>query len=229
MDWKTDISKEEEGKFFLRGFDLNLLIQKTSFDEAIFLTLLGRLPKRNEKNVFNSLLISCIDHGIEPASVIATRCATSTGNSINNSVATGINSLGKYHGCAIEECAKILILENDACEIVKEKIDNKKIIYGFGHKKYKDFDPRAQILLQIAKENGLFKENCKKAIEIEHEIEKKKGKKLCLNVDGAIAAILLDIGFENEATNSLFIISRTVGLCAHSIEESKIKKVRRLE
>ena len=44
---------------------------------------------------------------------------------------------------------------------------------------------------------------------------------LILNVDGAMAAILVDLGFPIEALNGFFILSRTIGLIGHWIDQTR--------
>lgn len=57
---------------------------------------------------------------------------------------------------------------------------------------------------------------------VEHVLEEKtreSGRKLPVNVDGAIAAICADLGFAYELGNAVFLISRLPGLIAHAHEE----------
>ena len=229
-EWKTEISKASIKGTTIRGYNLEELTKKLSFTETIFLTLKGELPTPKQTKILDAILVSSIDHGIEVSSVTVARCTMAAGNQFNSSVAAGIGTLGKYHGGAIEDCAKFLEnnLDKNIKEIVKQSIENKNRIGGFGHKIYTT-DPRTKTLFEIAKENNTFGKYCKLAEEIESELENQKGKKLCINIDGAIAALILDLGFDSNLANAFFIISRTVGLCAHVHEEkTKEKPVRRL-
>ena len=98
---------------------------------------------------------------------------------------------------------------------------NKKPIAGFGHKIYKDEDPRATIIYSKAKEFGLNLKYFEKAYAIEKVLESRKGKKLPLNIDGALAAGLLALGFKTRVGKALFVLSRIVGMTAHIIEEQE--------
>ena len=229
MEWKTSISKSEQGETLIRGYELEEMIEKLSFTQAIYLTLKGELPSEQEVKMLNAMLVSCIDHGINPPSVIAARAVASGGNSFNSAVAAGVSTLGNYHGGAIDACAEVLFKKKDAAEIVSESLANKQRLPGFGHKIY-SIDPRTQKLFSLAKELGLYGDYCKLAEEIESELEKQKGKKLCLNIDGAIAALMLEMEFPPSLGKAFFIIPRTVGLCAHVNEElTEEKPVRRLD
>ena len=228
--WKTSISKASSEGTTIRGYNLEELTKKLSFTETIYLTLKGELPTSKQTKMLDAIFVSSIDHGIEVSSVTVARSTMAAGNQFNSSVAAGVGTLGKYHGGAIEDCAKFLEqnLDNNIKEVVKQSIENKKRIGGFGHKMYK-VDPRTQTLFEIAKQNNIYGKYCKLAEEIETELESQKGKKLCINIDGAIAALILDLGFDSTLANAFFIISRTVGLCAHVHEEKTTEKpVRRL-
>ena len=57
-----------------------------------------------------------------------------------------------------------------------------------------------------------------------------RGKTLPINVDGAIAAVLADLGFEPEVMNGFFMIPRCAGLVAHVREEQvRMKPMRRID
>lgn len=231
--WKTSISKATAEETLLRGYDLLELVKKKNFTQTIFLTLNGNLPSEKEERMLNAMLVACVDHGIAPPSVIATRTVLSGGNSLNAAVGAGVLALGDSHGGAIEQCARILqdIVkgELDLQSFVKESIEKKYILPGYGHKIYKDTDPRSATLFKIAKETQIYNKHCIAAEDLTKAIEKEKGKKLCLNVDGAIAAIISDMGFDYRLGKGFFIISRIVGLVAHAHEEMSEKPFRRLD
>jgi len=103
-------------------------------------------------------------------------------------------------------------------------------LYGFGHKIYKDSDPRVNQVLMLCRELGYESDYVDKALAIEKAIEEVKGKKLVLNIDGLAAALLLSFGFSSEVGKGLFIIARTPGLVAQAVEEKQAKAgVRRVD
>ena len=233
MKFKTKISKITENDVIIRDKNLSDLVKNSSFSDTIFLLIKGKLPSEKESKLFSSILTSSIDHGIGTSSSLATRTVMSTTHQINTAVGAGISALGKFHGGAIESSMKQIkeIVDNnkDIEEYVKEKITNKEIIYGFGHKIHKESDPRVLQLIKITKELNLEGIHLNTAIDLEKEIEKQKGRKLILNIDGFIAASLLDLGFLPEQGNGVFIIARTPGLVAQAIEERlEEKPVRRV-
>ena len=64
---------------------------------------------------------------------------------------------------------------------------------------------------------------------IERELERQTGKKLPINVDGAIAAISSDMGFDWRLGKAFFLMGRIVGLTAHVYEEqTQFKPMRKI-
>lgn len=228
MEWKTKISKITDEGVIVRGENLYDLMENKSFTEVIFLTLQGRLPNQNERKLLDAILVSSIIHSVGVGSITTARIISSMGNKFSTSVAGGILAIGDYHGGAIEHCAKLLQSNKSAKEIVKEALENKMRLPGLGHKVYKEEDPRTTKLFSIAQSLGIATKYIKLLKEIQSELKEQKGKFLVINVDGAIAACISDLGFSWEMANSFFIIPRTVGICAHVHEELSEPPVRRV-
>lgn len=213
----------------IRGEKLSELM-KGSFADAVYLIVRGEKSGKTESKLFEAMLISSIDHGMGTASSMSARFAASGGVPVNAGIAAGVLALGEYHGGAIEGAMNQLVNVSDAQSFVKKALDEKQVIYGFGHKVYKDVDPRAQQLLEMAKKEKFASENIELAENIEKELEDQKGKKLVLNIDGAIAALLLAMGFTPKQGKAIFVIARTPGLAAQVVEEIENEKpVRRID
>jgi citryl-CoA lyase len=223
-DWETSISDSGEDAV-VRGESLEDVMDM-NFSDAIYLILKGERPEEKESEMFNTILSSCIDHGVGNPSTVAARTVQSGGNSMNTSVAAGISALGDKHGGAIEECMELLQSETSAEEIVREKLENGEKIPGLGHKVYKDEDPRSRKMLEKAEELGLKGEFTEKMMEVQRIFGEEKVD-LVMNVDGAIAGIMSDLGFEPELGKGFFIIARTPGLVAHVREEMDEEDFRR--
>ena len=70
----------------------------------------------------------------------------------------------------------------------------------------------------------------KLSLDIEKELEKSPGKKLCLNIDGCIAALISELKFNWKIANAFFILPRSLGLTTHIQEElTEEKPYRRLD
>jgi len=230
MEFKTKISKVTEDDMILRGEKLSSLISSSSFSDSIFLLLNKKKPSSEESKVFSALLVSSIDHGMGTTSSLASRFVMSGGNSLNAAVGGGILALGDYHGGAGEKALEQFKEISNAEEFVSGALASKKVIFGYGHKIYKTEDPRVKQVLELCNSVGYKSKYIDLALEIESALEKAKGKKIILNIDGLMAAILLEMGFSALAARGVFIIARTPGLVAQSIEEKEEEKpVRRVD
>ncbi len=233
--WRTALTKIEPGKILVRGRAIDELMKESSFSDAIYLLLKGSPPPANHRRAMNAILVSSIDHGVTPPSSLAARMVVSGGNPLNSAVAGGILTIGDSHGGAIEQCARILQERAQdgragqvAAEIVEEFRSSKRRLPGFGHRLHA-VDPRSRALLDIAREDGLDGKYVELALAVEKELFEKTGRRLPLNVDGAIAALISEMGFDWRMGKGFFIISRTPGLVAHAFEEnSREKPMRRI-
>ena len=176
--------------------------------------------------LFNSSFVPEIDSGIDSATIFL--------------VNAPILAISRFHGGAIEDCMKILkqgmeLVEKDnlginkaAAKIVSDYRAIKKRMSGFGHRLHTD-DPRTKKLFALAKEYGVADKYVDLANAFVEEIEKSLGKKLPLNVDGAIAALLCEMDFDPILANAFFMIARVPGLVAHIYEEkTRYKPMRKI-
>ncbi|MDP3973983.1 MAG: citryl-CoA lyase [Candidatus Daviesbacteria bacterium] len=216
--WKTSIAGIVDGEVIIHGYKVTDLIDKVNFTEAIWLELKGELPTEKERAMLDAILISTIDNGLGPPSMTNARNSASAGNPMQAAVAAGILGVGDFHGGAIEGCAKLLQMGLTADKLVEKVISSGDRIAGFGHKVY-EVDPRATQIFAKSRELGFFGEHCNLATEVERVLEEKKGKKIPINVDGAIAAVISDMGFDYRLGKGFFLIGRVVGLVAHIFEE----------
>jgi len=232
--WKTAISDIAPNEIRIRGYEVKDLMAQVSFADAVFLTLIGRLPDLSESKLVNAILVSSIDHGVTPPSVLAAIHSASTGAPMNAALAAGILSINRHHGGAIENCMNLLDeavqLQSDAdspdaaaLEIIQQYRSAKKRLPGFGHRLH-TADPRSVQLMQLTESNGKAGRFVQMARAIESTLKKETGKHLPLNVDGAIASVLLELGVPKTLGNLFFILSRVPGLIAHIHEEQARQK-----
>lgn len=106
-----------------------------------------------------------------------------------------------------------------AAAIVRKSRDSGANLPGFGHRVYKESDPRTEALFALSAELGLSGDHARLARLVAEELEKATGRRLVLNIDGAQAALLSDLGFPWRQVQPLFIVGRSLGLCAHAAEE----------
>ena len=197
-------------------------------------------------DALDKILILHADHE-QNASTSTVRLAGSSGANPFACIAAGIASLwGPAHGGANEAVIKMLN-EIESIDNIKKFIDKAKDkddsfrLMGFGHRVYKNYDPRARVLQKIAekvlKEKHLL-EN--KLFDLAKELEYLalnddyfKEKKLYPNVDFYSGIILKAIGFPVSLFTVIFAVARTVGWVSHwnemiSDQNSKIGRPRQL-
>lgn len=226
----ASFSSQKDEKHHIHGHSLIDMTARLNFTQAIFYTWTGHMPEQKQEAMFNACLIAFIDHGPEVLSAKASRIAASGGAAMHTAVAAGMLAAGIHHGATVLEDAAVLLkksvaIKRSAESIVAESFENGERLPGYGHRVYTT-DPRTTLLLQKAQELGFYDEHVKLAVAIEAELEQKKGKKICLNVDGSVAAIACALGIPTEVSAGLFLVSRTVGLTMHVAEEKKEKPAR---
>jgi citrate synthase len=238
MSWKTAITKVEPNKLTVRGHDLASLIGTASFAQVVYLLLMGEFPDDKRAQLVEAILVSSVDHGATPPSCLAARTVASCGVPLTTALAAGVMSIGSYHGGAIEECMKTLAraaetkrkegksIQDIAEQTIAEAKAKGKRLSGFGHRIHTQ-DPRTTKLLEMAKSLGLAGDGVALAEAIADSFQR-QGKNLPLNVDGAIAALLVDLGVPAELGNAFFVISRVPGLVAHVHEEQTREKPMRV-
>ena len=224
--WKTAITDIGPGKIRIKGYNIADIMENLSYAEAVYLILKGELPTKAEAALMNAILVSSVDHGASPPSVLGTRTVASGGNSLNAAIAGGVLVIGDSHGGAIEQSAKIMqewvkkgeSPDQAASGLVDWLKETKKRMPGFGHRLHKT-DPRTAKLFDIAARHGFGGKHIELCKAIEKALVEKTGKALPINVDGAIAAVISDMGFDWRLGKGFFIISRVPGLLAHAYEE----------
>lgn len=246
--WTSAITRIRPNEVAVRGYDVATLMGKVSFGAAVHLILTGRMPDERVARLMDAILVASIDHGCTPPSTLAARTVASTGATLSASVAAGIMSINRHHGGAIEDCAVYLrgllakakgerrsIDEVAADEVARVKSEGARIS-GFGHRVHTK-DPRTVRLLELAAEAGMadtgMSEGGATAIAAARAVERAFaaiGRPLPINVDGAIGAILADLGMDPAVFNGIFMIARTPGLVAHVVEErTREKPMRRID
>jgi citrate synthase len=237
LTFVTKISGPGKRGFEIRGYPLQNLIKEADFVSTLFLSITAQKPSPKQKKLLNAILVAAIDHGINPASGFVPRVVAASGNNVQTAMASTLLAIGPYHGGAVAGSMNFFLeikkqgqsVEQNCEALIKKYKADKKRVPGFGHRKYKNQDPRAQLLLNIARANNLEIDFINLAEMVELNLEKEHGKKLPLNIDGALGALLLTLGFLPNAGNAIFALARVAGSIAHILEEQQSKKwVKRL-
>lgn len=223
---------------------------KFSYSENLLQMMFSR---QSSDYVMNPKIVKAIDRFLilhadheQNASTSTVRLAASSGANPFACVASGIASLwGPAHGGANEAVLKMLDEIGDKKNIskyigkAKDKNDPFRLM-GFGHRVYKNFDPRATVMRESAHEIlddlGINDPRMELAMELEQialNDEYFKEKNLYPNVDFYSGMILSAIGLPTNMFTPMFAIGRTVGWLAHwkemfSDPDNKIGRPRQL-
>jgi citrate synthase len=227
----TGIGKAELHRILVRGYDLNKeLVGKISFTEMTSLILRGRLPNANEAKMLDALMIILVEHGMV-SHVIAARliyhCAP---EAMQAAVAAALCGAGSVHLGSSEWSAKMLQdalpqttehpeYDAIAAKIIDDYSARKQRMPGIGHRTHAEGDPRAETLLNIARDTGVYGKYCELIQRLSQLSSERRKRLIPVNVTGAIAAIALDMGYPWQISKAFALIGRTLGAIGHIAEE----------
>lgn len=237
----SSISRDQNGEPTILGKDLLELSRNRSFAYIVTSMFLGREIKSDELEEFVDFVLKIlVDHGPYVSGAVNTIITSRAGRDLVSSLSAGLLTIGPRFGGAINQAAANWIdgVEKNinSSEFVENFAAKKQYIAGIGHRKYRiDLpDPRVGELLKFT-DSLTEKRYTQFAKSVEQITTSKKGN-LILNVDGAIAAVMMDIMSEKEGVsveglkkltdteffNSLFVLSRSVGFIAHFLDQKRL-------
>jgi citrate synthase len=196
---------------------------KLGYAANFLATLTGKKPDDVMERVFDLALILHADHELN-ASTFAARVTAATLSDIYSAVTSAIGALkGPLHGGANENVIRMLLSTKSpesAAEKVKNDLDNKVKIAGFGHRVYRTVDPRAIHLKKMSEELGKrtgHTELYEKSARVEQTVRELKG--LNANVDFYSASTYYSLGIPVDLFTPIFAVSRMSGWTAHVLEQ----------
>jgi len=227
----TGLGKAELHRILVRGYDLTEdLVGKITFSQMTFLMLVGRMPTAGQTRMIDALLTILVEHGMV-SSIVAARLTYHTApEAIQAAVAAAILGAGSVHLGSSEWSARMLQealppgtdgvdLDAIAADVVKRYEERQQRIPGIGHRTHADGDPRTDRLFQIARETDVYGRYCDLLQRIARAAAARRGRRLPVNVTGAIAAVASDLGLPWPLSKAFAIIGRTLGAMAHIGEE----------
>ncbi len=237
----SSISKDVDGEVQLLGEELLSFAQNNSFAKIAASMFLGKkIQSTDTEELVDFILKVSVDHGPYVSGALNTIVSARAGKDLVSSLVSGLLTIGPRFGGALNEAAKNwfsgVVDGKNASEFVEDFASKKIYIQGIGHRKYRiDMpDPRVAELKKFL--DRLDKKRYSNfALDVEKVTTEKKGN-LILNVDGTIAALLLDYLSEKEGYtdeqiweliqqeffNALFVLSRSVGFIAHFLDQKRL-------
>lgn len=237
--WRTGIVRAHDGEIWIRGRNVTSLMRTATFTDTIFLLHRGALPTDRERRMLDAILTSVADHGANaPSCATARLSASGNRQSVSANVAAGLLAIGDEHGGAGEQCMELITaglsraeerqmtIADVATAIVAETRASGRRLPGLGHRVH-TVDPRVEVLFELAMDG----ESEPPPITFMRELQRAAAaaiKPLPINIDGALAALLLVLGFPAQAGKLLFIVGRVAGLTAEVAEEYSREKPMRI-
>lgn len=236
----TISSETSEGYVFV-GKSLQDWSKEGDIAMQITAGILGRMPiSAVTVDLVRTIFLLSVDHGPQVSGAFNTIVTARAGKGVVDSLAAGLMTIGPRFGGAVSDAAREwfdgVSANVQPSELVEKRARAKQFIGGIGHKKYRlDLpDPRTVILAEYAEkltEHPYF--DFAKGVEA---ITTQKKGNLILNVDGHIAALMLDVLAQEEGYtpreldqlisadffNALFVIPRTIGFISHYLDQKRL-------
>ncbi|MHA1977218.1 MAG: citrate/2-methylcitrate synthase [Candidatus Hodarchaeales archaeon] len=189
----------------------------------------GEPPTEISKRSLDKSLILYAEHEYA-ASTYATRVCASTLADYFSCITTAIGTLsGPLNGGANEEAIKLLLSFKNAQEAeskIRNKLQEKELIMGFGHAVYSDYDPRSVVIKEQAREIASKRVELGNLYSIAEAIERVMWEiKLFPNLDFYTAALYHMMGIDSLLFTPIFVLSRSCGWAAHIFEQRENNKL----
>lgn len=193
--------------------------------------LKGEAPDAEMAKYFDTCLVLHADHELN-CSAFAARVTASSLSDIYSSVVSAISALkGPLHGGANEQVMLMLKKIGDlkAAKLwIKEALAGKQKVMGFGHRVYKNGDPRAKVLMQLSEKltaKAGMPHWYQMSKEIDDVMQNEKG--LLPNVDFYSATVYYSMGIPIDIYTPIFAVSRVSGWLAHIFEQFSKNRIYR--
>jgi citrate synthase len=231
----TRIAHHTAEAIYVRGASLvDELIGKLTFTEMMYFQLMGERATPAQAKVLDAVLVTLMEHGITPSTIVARLIYDSCPEAVQAAVAAGLLGVGSTFIGTMEGCAKnieeILAAPQDAAggvdgEAARAKAIAQRVraakqpIPGFGHPHHKPDDPRSPRLIAVAEEAGVPGRHIRALRLLAKEVDAAWGRHLTINATGAVAALLGEIGIPQPVMRGVAVVSRAAGLVGHIREE----------
>lgn len=212
-------------EFSINEQPISRLMADGDFVDIVWQLWTGKSLDSKTRKLVETCLIASIDHGEEPPSAQAVLTVTRAGKPMADAVAAGMLTIGPVHGNAagaagrwVQEAVKAGIpAEVYAASAIKDG----KRLSGIGHREY-EIDPRAQEIIRQARELLPSTKHLDFITEVSRAMMEKKGKALPVNVDGAMGALMVDMGEPEDLADMIFLCARSFGLAFHARKNRRV-------
>lgn len=208
----------------VRGKDLcSEVMGQMDFTSYFWLLVTGETPSETQKFFANAVLCAIAEHGLVPSVVAGRMTYAAAPEAFHGAVAAGLLGCGSVVLGSAEVAgrfyAEVVAHGGDPVPLLKDMRARKAPVPGFGHPQHSEGDPRANLLLRMAAEKGIEGPHIAAVKAIAAALPDTHGRTLPVNVNGAIPAVMLDVGFPLNALKGISLLARTASLIAHLNEE----------
>ena len=188
--------------------------------------MFDKIPSEEEARILDVDFILHAEHGAN-ASAFAARVTASTVSDLHSAVVTGIGTLkGPLHGGAAEAVQKMaeeVGSPENAAAYVKNILDNRGRIMGFGHRVYKAEDPRARHLAARSETLGVDRGEphwFQILQNIQEAMKPYQSRGIYVNVDFFAGSIYYLLGIPEDIFVPIFTLGRIPGWTLNVVEQS---------
>ncbi|MEX0331111.1 MAG: citrate/2-methylcitrate synthase [Puniceicoccaceae bacterium] len=224
--WVSEIAYKNIHRIVTRGYDTTELVEEGyGVIDVMFVDFQARIPTEEEEQMLNYILILSLEDGLSmPAAMsrLTARSKTFLTQACGASILAFGHAYGAYAaiGTRLADSLKKVhagevTLEEAAAEYVREFSDDE----AFGVSDLMLKDPAAKRLLARAVKLGVAGESVALMEAIVEAAREASADAVDIDLLGAIAAVMADLGFTPEATWTLIAVTRSIGTGAHCIEE----------
>jgi citrate synthase len=185
----------------------------------------GKKPDPVRARIMDVALVLYADHGMNASTFGATVAASTLADLYSTIVAAIATLKGPLHGGAIEAALNMIerIARPEAAEeFVLNTLRNKDKVFGFGHRVYKTYDPRALILKEYARRLAEMQGDdtyYRIAATIEDTVVRElAAKRIYPNVDFYSGLVFRGLGIPTDLLTPVFAVARIAGWAAHVME-----------
>lgn len=224
---RTQIATSDARTITVRGRDLvDDLIGRHTYTEVLYFLVCGRMPDPADTRVLDACLVTLMEHGLNPSTLVTRLLADSVPDQIQVAMGVGLMAIGDVFAGTMEGCARILADGAQAPDpdlycagLAARHRASGTPVPGFGHRTHKPDDPRTPRLLRVAEEAGRAGAYVDTLLRLGRAVDAAAGRHVTTNATGAVAALLLEIGIPVPVMRAMAVVSRAGGLAGHVLGE----------
>lgn len=226
------ISRTVDDRILVRERDLaEELMGSLTFTQMFLFDLTGRIPSPSHLRFVDAVLVTAMEHGITPSTLVTRLVLDGSPDSGASAVAAGLLASGSRFLGVTENVAALVRrtvrsakdvgIEAAARERVAILASEGRRVPGYGHNLHQAEDPRVERLLSIARSEGVNGPHLRAYEAIGRELNRDRGMPLIKNAAGVAGSVLSDLGYSPSVIGGFSLVSRCAGLVAHAADEEQ--------